>query len=47
MKGIVLLMEVEQDCNTPFYNNVDLYKNRELKTAHPWRSLSAQPGVDL
>ena len=30
MKGIVLLMEVVQDCSTPFYINVDLYKNREL-----------------
>ena len=30
MKGIVLLMVVVQDCNTPFYINVDLYKNREL-----------------
>ena len=30
MKGIVLLMKVVQDCNTPFYINVDLYKNREL-----------------
>ena len=30
MKGFVLLMEVVQDCNTPFYINVDLYKNREL-----------------
>ena len=30
MKEIVLLMGVVQDCNTPFYINVDLYKNREL-----------------
>lgn len=30
MKGIVLLMEVVQDSNIPFYINVDLYKNREL-----------------
>ena len=30
MKEIVLLMEVVQDCNTPFYINVDLYKNRVL-----------------
>lgn len=30
MKGVVLLMEVVQDCYTPFYINVDLYKNREL-----------------
>ena len=30
MKGFVLLMEVVQDSNTPFYINVDLYKNREL-----------------
>jgi uncharacterized protein (UPF0147 family) len=30
MKGIVLLMEVVQDSNTPFYINVDLFKNREL-----------------
>lgn len=30
MIGIVLLMEVVQDCNTPFNINVDLYKNREL-----------------
>ena len=30
MKGIVLQMEGVQDCNTPFYINVDLYRNREL-----------------
>ena len=30
MKGIVLQMEEVQDCNTPFYINVDLYRNREL-----------------
>ena len=30
MKGIVLLVEVVQYNNTPFYINVDLYRNREL-----------------
>lgn len=42
MKGIVLQMEGVQDCNTPSYINVDLYRNRELQTAHPWRSHPAQ-----
>lgn len=30
MKGIVLAGVVVHECNTPFYINVDLYKNREL-----------------
>ena len=30
MKGIVLADVVVYECNTPFYINVDLYKNREL-----------------
>ena len=42
MKGIVLQMEGVQDCNTPSYINVDLYRNRELQTAHPRRSHPAQ-----